>query len=50
MKLLLEDNRLDPSNYSAIGYGEYRPLTTNDTAEGRALNRRVEVTARYIDG
>ena len=33
---------------SAIGYGETRPLRPNDTAEGRALNRRVEF--RIIDG
>ena len=26
----------------AIGYGETRPVDTNDTAEGRAKNRRIE--------
>lgn len=34
---------LDPGRYAAIGYGEYRPVTTNATAEGRAQNRRVEI-------
>jgi chemotaxis protein MotB len=33
-----------PSNrLSAIGYGEFRPLRSNDTREGRAANRRIEV-------
>ena len=30
-------------NLTAKGYGEERPITSNDTAEGKALNRRVEL-------
>jgi len=34
---------LDPSNFYARTCGEYRPVDTNDTPEGRQNNRRVEV-------
>lgn len=33
----------DPSRISAGGYGESQPIASNDTAEGRARNRRVEI-------
>jgi outer membrane protein OmpA-like peptidoglycan-associated protein len=35
---------VDPLRITARGYGETRPLATNDTDEGRAKNRRVEFT------
>ncbi len=34
---------IDPRRLTAVGYGEYRPVATNLTAAGRALNRRVEI-------
>lgn len=43
MKILLENKELDPRKFSATGYGEYQPVATNETPEGRAENRRVEV-------
>lgn len=44
MKILLGNKELDPARFSSIGYGEYRPVADNDTPEGRARNRRVEVS------
>lgn len=35
---------LDPNKLETLGYGETRPIASNETAESRARNRRVEVT------
>ncbi|MEH7462121.1 flagellar motor protein MotB [Bacillus thuringiensis] len=43
MQALLKNKQLIPQKFSAIGYGEYRPVASNDNPEGRAKNRRVEV-------
>ena len=40
----LEINGIAQQRLSAIGYGEFRPLAKNDTAEGRMANRRIEIT------
>jgi len=34
---------LDPAKITTMGYGEFRPVATNDTDAGRAKNRRVEI-------
>jgi chemotaxis protein MotB len=49
MKVLLENEKLDPSHFSARGLGEFEPIATNDTAEGRKLNRRVEILILPIE-
>jgi flagellar motor protein MotB len=40
---ILTFHGISPDRISVIGYGDTRPVDTNDTAEGRAKNRRVEV-------
>lgn len=39
----LEDQGVNPRQMVASGYGEYRPVDSNETAEGRQQNRRVEI-------
>jgi chemotaxis protein MotB len=34
---------IEPARLTAIGYGEYRPISGNDGEEGRAKNRRVDI-------
>ncbi|MEM8585698.1 MAG: OmpA family protein [Bacteroidota bacterium] len=41
-RVLADDFYLSPSRLSAASYGEYAPLTSNATADGRATNRRIE--------
>jgi len=37
---------VDPARLSALGFGEHRPVAPNNTREGRALNRRVEIVVK----
>lgn len=41
---LVDNKGTDPRRLSAVGYGEYHPVASNDTPEGRQKNRRVEIT------
>lgn len=41
---LITEGKIEASRLRAVGYGETKPVATNDTEEGRALNRRVELT------
>jgi chemotaxis protein MotB len=41
---LTEKAGVDPRRVGAAGYGEYRPIADNSTAEGRARNRRIAIT------
>ena len=40
-RLLIDKYGLPPNHLGAVGYGEFRPIASNETPEGRAQNRRV---------
>jgi len=39
----LQGQGIDPGHLSAVAYGEWKPVATNDTEEGKAKNRRIEI-------
>jgi outer membrane protein OmpA-like peptidoglycan-associated protein len=43
VKNYLVQQGMDPNHLSVMGYGDTKPVATNDTPEGRAKNRRVEL-------
>jgi chemotaxis protein MotB len=40
---LLKQSSVEPERLSTMGFGEHRPLASNDTPKGREKNRRVEI-------
>jgi len=42
-KILTENNQIDPVRIIAAGRSEYLPLSSDDTVEGRQMNRRTEI-------
>ena len=43
VNILRENDAINPENLTAAGRGEYAPIASNDSAEGKAKNRRIEV-------
>jgi len=43
LRLLTKDFGFDPIRITASGRGEFHPIKTNDTVEGKAANRRTEI-------
>ena len=50
VKQYLEDRGIACSRIDAVGRGEHEPIADNNTAEGRARNRRVEIFLREPEG
>ena len=46
-EFLLQNTDIEPDRVSTMGLGEYRPLASNDTPEGRQKNRRVEIVITF---
>ena len=40
----LKSRKVEPARFEVVGFGERNPVADNATAEGRSLNRRVELT------
>jgi chemotaxis protein MotB len=36
-------NQMDPQRLQVVGHGEFQPVSSNETVEGRQLNRRIEI-------
>jgi len=46
---LLEKQGVDSNKLTAVSYGENQPVESNDTAEGRSQNRRIEIRLRPVE-
>ena len=46
---LQEKNVIDPARLVSVGYGQWRPVSDNNSSQGRAKNRRVELIVTGLD-
>jgi chemotaxis protein MotB len=45
---IMATNGISPEQLGAVSFGSTRPLASNDTPEGRAANRRIEIRLRPV--
>ena len=50
VRFLQESAGVDPERISAIGFGQYRPIASNETNDGRRQNRRIEIVIEIGTG
>jgi chemotaxis protein MotB len=43
IRYYIDEEKMPPERFSALGYGEYHPIAPNDTETNRAKNRRIEI-------
>jgi chemotaxis protein MotB len=46
----LQECGVDPTRLAAAGYGEFQPIASNETPDGRSLNRRIEIVLAPAEG
>jgi chemotaxis protein MotB len=49
VRYLQDEGGINPNILSAVGYGEYRPVASNETKEGKAKNRRIAIVLVPLD-
>ncbi|MEM9605338.1 MAG: OmpA family protein [Pseudomonadota bacterium] len=50
VKQFLVDSGMDADRIESFSYGEFRPVASNETKEGMARNRRVEIHIQHVTG
>ncbi len=49
VRYLIRDAEVDPAALEAVGASSFQPVSTNDTPEGQAKNRRIEMVLMPLD-